>query len=155
MTKLVQLERRSRADVGYESEIERGMDFSAVFAETIGQNPDFALEVPEWEDPPADLREAAWRALHEVADPEFPISLPDLGLVYEVEAVDTTVRVTITFTASACPCVEFIKWDIRERLLEEPGIEEVVIEVTWDPPWTTSRITERGRQALRKAGVSI
>jgi metal-sulfur cluster biosynthetic enzyme len=155
MTKLVQLERRSRADVGYESEIERGMDFSAVFAETIGQNPDFALEVPEWEGPPADLREAAWRALHEVADPEFPISLPDLGLVYEVEAVDTTVRVTITFTASACPCVEFIKWDIRERLLEEPGIEEVVIEVTWDPPWTTSRITERGRQALRKAGVSI
>jgi len=63
--------------------------------------------------------------------------------------------VTVTFTASACPCIEFIKWDIRERLLEEPGIEDVIIEVTWDPPWTTERITERGRTALRKAGVSI
>ena len=155
MTKLVQLTRRPGADAGYESDIERDMDFSAVFAETIGRNPDFQLEIPAWDGPPQDVREAAWRALHEVADPEFPISLPDLGLVYDVEAAGSTVRVTISFTASACPCVEFIKWDIRERLLEEPGIEEVVIEVTWDPPWTTSRITERGRDALRRAGVSI
>jgi metal-sulfur cluster biosynthetic enzyme len=155
MTRLVQLERRTRADCGYESKIEHGMDFSAVFAETIGRNPDFELEIPEWDGPPSDLAEAAWRALHEVADPEFPISLPDLGLVYEVEAAGSTVRVTVSFTASACPCIEFIKWDIRERLLKEPGIEEVVVEITWDPPWTTSRITERGRDALRKAGVSI
>lgn len=155
MTRLVQLTRRTNADAGYESDIERGMDFSAVFAETIGQNPDFELEIPEWDSPPADLREAAWRALHEVPDPEFPISLPDLGLVYEVEAEGSTVRVTVSFTASACPCIEFIKWDIRERLLEEPGIDEVIIEVTWDPPWTTGRITERGRTALRRAGVSI
>lgn len=155
MSHLVQLSRRTNADAGYESPIERGMDLSAVFAESIGRNPDFELEIPVWGSPPADLREAAWRALHEVADPEFPISLPDLGLVYEVEAAGSSVRVTVTFTASACPCIEFIKWDIRERLLEEPGIEEVIIEVTWDPPWTTKRITERGRAALRRAGVSI
>ncbi|MFO7588827.1 MAG: metal-sulfur cluster assembly factor [Gemmatimonadota bacterium] len=155
MERLVQLKRRPEADAGYESDLERGMDFSAVFAETIGRNPDFALEVPEWGSPPADLVEAAWRALHEVPDPEFPISLPDLGLVYDIEAAGSTVRVTVTFTASACPCVEFIKWDIRERLLEEPGIEDVVIEITWDPPWTTDRITERGRRALKRAGVSI
>lgn len=155
MSHLVQLTRRTNADAGYESRIERGMDFSAVFAETIGQNPDFELEIPVWDTPPADLRETAWRALHEVADPEFPISLPDLGLVYEVETAGNSVRVTVTFTASACPCIEFIKWDIRERLLEEPGIDHVIIEVTWDPPWTTKRITERGRTALRRAGVSI
>ena len=50
-----------------------------------------------------DLEERAWRALYEVPDPEFPISLPDLGLVYDVEAAGSTVRVTISFTASACP----------------------------------------------------
>lgn len=155
MERLVQLKRRPQADAGYESDLERGMDFSAVFAETIGRNPDFALEVPVWRDPPADLEEAAWRALHEVPDPEFPISLPDLGLVYGVEAAGSTVRVTVTFTASACPCVEFIKWDIRERLLKEPGIEDVVVEITWDPPWTTDRISERGRRALKRAGVSV
>lgn len=155
MTHLVQLSRRPHADTGYESGIEKDMDFSAVFADTIGKNPEFELEVPEWDTPPEDLREAAWRALHEVSDPEFPISLPDLGLVYGVEASGDTVRVTLTFTASACPCIEFIKWDVRERLLQEPGIEDVIIELTWDPPWTTGRITERGRAALLRAGVSI
>ena len=49
MTRLVQLSRRTSADAGYESDIERGMDFSAVFAETIGQNPDFELEIPTWD----------------------------------------------------------------------------------------------------------
>ncbi|MDT8435877.1 MAG: metal-sulfur cluster assembly factor [Gemmatimonadota bacterium] len=155
MKRLAQLAPRPEADTGYVSDLERGMDFSAVFAETAGRNPDLALEVPEWDGPPDDLAEAAWRALHEVPDPEFPVSLPDLGLVYGIEAVDATVRVTVTFTASACPCIEFIKWDIRERLLAEPGIDEVLVEVTWDPPWDTGRISERGRRALRRAGVSL
>ena len=91
-------------------------------------NPDLVLEVPEWDTPPADLEERAWRALYEVPDPEFPISLVDLGLVYgvavhESDAVpaDARVEVAITLTATACPCVEFIKWDVRDRLLQEAG----------------------------------
>jgi metal-sulfur cluster biosynthetic enzyme len=65
------------------------------------------------------------------------------------------VRVAITLTATACPCVEFIKWDVRDRLLEEPGVTDVEVQITWDPPWTTDMITDRGREALRRAGVSI
>ena len=73
----------------------------------------------------ADLEERVWRALYEVPDPEFPISLVDLGLVYGVEVDESdpagaSVTVAITLTATACPCVEFIKWDVRERLLAEP-----------------------------------
>jgi metal-sulfur cluster biosynthetic enzyme len=149
------------ADAGYESIIDRGVDFSAVFADAAGRNPDLALEVPEWEGPPADLEERVWRALYEVPDPEFPISLVDLGLVYGVDVVEghaaagAAVRVALTLTATACPCVEFIKWDIRDRLLEEPGVTDVQVHITWDPPWTTERISERGRDALRRAGVSI
>lgn len=148
------------ADRGYESALERGVDFSAVFADAIGRNPELVLEVPEWDAPPADLEERVWRALYEVPDPEFPISLVDLGLVYGVEVDEpepgrARVKVTITLTATACPCVEFIKWDIRERLLAEPGLDRVDVHITWDPPWTTDRITDRGRQALRRAGVSI
>ena len=158
MSDLVQIRRsapREAADVGYESPRERGMNFAAVLAESQGRHPDLELEIPEWEGPPASAEEAVWRALHEVADPEFPISLPDLGLIYGVEVEGGTVRVAVTFTASACPCVEFIKWDIRDRLLEEPDIEAVEVEVTWDPPWTTERITERGRRALKRAGVAV
>ena len=50
------------------------MNFSAVFADAMGRNPDLVLEIPEWETPPADLEERVWRALYEVPDPEFPRS---------------------------------------------------------------------------------
>lgn len=149
------------ADAGYVSVTDRGVNFSAVFADVMGRNPDLVLEIPEWESPPANLEERAWRALHEVPDPEFPISLVDLGLVYGVEIIDgdapggDRVRVTITLTATACPCVEFIKWDVRDRLAREPGVSSVDVHITWDPPWTTDRITDRGRQALLRAGVAI
>ncbi len=149
------------ADAGYVSDLDRGVDFSAVFADVMGRNPDLVLEVPDWETPPANLEEQVWRALYEVPDPEFPISLVDLGLVYGVEvaepdgAAGARVTVSLTLTATACPCVEFIKWDVRDRLLAEPGVEQVDVRITCDPPWTTERITDRGRQALRRAGVSI
>lgn len=149
------------ADAGYESVIDRAVDFSAVFADVVGRNPDLVLEIPEWDTPPTTLAERVWRALYEVPDPEFPISLVDLGLVYGVEIEDegadggARVAVAITLTATACPCVEFIKWDIRDRLQKEPGVAAVDVWITWDPPWTTARISERGREALRRAGVSI
>ena len=157
MSDLVRLRRAGgdAADAGYESPRERGMNFAAVLAESAGHHPDLVLEVPEWDGPPASREEAVWRALHEVSDPEFPISLPDLGLIYGVAVDDRTARVEVTFTASACPCVEFIKWDIRDRLLQEEGIDAVEVDVTWDPPWTAERISERGRRALKRAGVAV
>lgn len=94
-----------------------------------------------------------WAALHEVMDPEFPISVVDLGLIYEIRRAGPRVEVELTFTATACPCMDFIQDDTRERLLQEPGVEEVVIDVVWDPPWTTDRITEAGRATLRRYGV--
>jgi len=135
---------------------EEGTDFGAVLRATRGHRDDLPPP-PEFEGPPADLAERARRALYEVADPEFPISLVDLGLVYGVEAYEEAGRVTVrmTFTAMACPCVDFIRWDVIERLEREPGVREVEVETVWDPPWTTSRISERGRERLRRCGVSI
>ncbi|MGH7541937.1 MAG: metal-sulfur cluster assembly factor [Gemmatimonadota bacterium] len=142
---------RSRTRPRYEE----GMNFAAVLRATQGRREDLPPP-PAFEAPPADLAERARRALYEVADPEFPISLVDLGLVYDVAADETEGRVTVTlsFTATACPCMEFIRWDVRERLLEETGVRHVEIETTWDPPWTSGRISERGREILRRAGVS-
>ncbi len=136
--------------------IEEGMDFSAVLAETMGEGR--ALPPPpEWDEPPADLAERARRAMYEVSDPEFAISIADLGLIYRVSADETigVVTVELTFTATACPCTDFIKWDVRDRLLREPGIERVDVEVVWHPPWTTARISERGRRILEDAGIAL
>lgn len=135
---------------------EEGMNFAAVLRASQGAREDLPPP-PEFERPPVDLAERAERALFEVADPEFPISIVDLGLVYGVDADERrgVVTVRLSFTATACPCMDFIRWDIRERLRRERGIERVEIEVLWHPPWTTERISERGRAILRRAGVSI
>lgn len=99
--------------------------------------------------------EALWRALEEVMDPEIPISLVDLGLIYDIRATAGIVQVDLTFTATACPCMAFIKQDIEERLLREPGVDQVVIHEVWNPAWTKGRITERGREQLRQLGISM
>jgi metal-sulfur cluster biosynthetic enzyme len=94
-------------------------------------------------------------ALREVSDPELPISLVDLGLIYDIRRNGTHVDVDCTFTASACPCMAFIREDIRDRLLEEPDVESVHVHEVWDPPWTVERMTAEGRAVLRGAGVTV
>jgi metal-sulfur cluster biosynthetic enzyme len=96
-----------------------------------------------------------WAALQEVQDPEMPINLVDLGVIYGITEHDGVVDVDLTFTAMGCPASDFIVDDVRERLLQEPGVEEVRINVVWDPPWTTARMTEAGRDALEEWGLAV
>ena len=145
MTSLPVIERRPR--------YEEGMNFAAVLRETRGDRE--LPPPPEFEEAPQDLAEEAHRALYEVSDPEFPISIVDLGLVTDVQATaDGTVTVGLTFTSTACPCMDFIHWDVRERLMKIDDVHEVTIETEWDPPWTTARISERGRKLLADCGVA-
>ena len=95
-----------------------------------------------------------WAALGEVMDPELPISLVDLGLIYDVRRSEGVVEIDLTFTATACPCMDFIHEDIRERLLREEDIDEVKINQVWDPPWTVERISEAGKKILKQSGVA-
>ena len=101
-----------------------------------------------------DREARLWSALKEVLDPEIPISLVDLGLIYAVREEGPRVEVDVTFTATACPCMDFIREDIRTRLLQEPDVERVDINEVWDPPWTVERVTPEGREALRRFGVA-
>lgn len=94
-------------------------------------------------------------ALRDVRDPEMPVSLVDLGLIYDLRSDDGVVTVDLTFTAMGCPATEFILDDVRERLLQEPGVREVRVNVVWDPPWTAARITPEGRDALEMWGLAL
>ncbi len=96
-----------------------------------------------------------WSALEQVMDPEVPVSLVDLGLIYDVRKVDGRVEVDLSFTATACPAMGFIQEDIRERLLSEPGVEEVETRIVWEPPWTPDRISETGKRQLESFGISL
>ena len=97
---------------------------------------------------------ALWDALRDVMDPELPISVVDMGLIVDLSQQDGIVDIKLTFTAMGCPAMEFIMDDIRARLLQEPGVREVRIEIVWDPVWTKARLTEVGIEIMRTWGVS-
>jgi len=113
----------------------------------------------KWSDPlpetPANPISAVWDCLGEVLDPEIPISLVDLGLIYAVDFDAGVVEVDLTFTATGCPCMEFIRNDLTERLRGESWINEVKVSDVWDPPWTNEKITPKGRARLRTLGVGV
>ena len=98
-----------------------------------------------------------WAALEQVNDPELPISLVDLGLIYDVRrAADDRRRVVVelTYTAMGCPCTAFIRQDIVERLEAESDVDHVEIIEVWSPAWTRARMTTRGRTLMRTFGVA-
>jgi metal-sulfur cluster biosynthetic enzyme len=96
-----------------------------------------------------------WLALREVEDPEIPVSVVGMGLIVSLSwsEDERAVDLELTFTAMGCPAMDFIQDDIRERLLREPEVEEVRIEVVWDPVWTRSRIREDARATMRGLGI--
>jgi len=99
--------------------------------------------------------DALLEALRDVDDPEMPVNIVDLGIVYAVRREGGLVTVDLTFTAMGCPASEFILEDVRERLLREPGVDQVAINIVWDPPWSTRRMTQAGRDALEMWGVAV
>lgn len=92
-------------------------------------------------------------ALAEVLDPEYPVSVVDLGLVRGVEVGDSAVRVDVVYCSLGCPCIELIEDDIRERLLQLDGIEQVEVREVFDR-WSRRDISARGLKILSASGVT-
>ena len=96
--------------------------------------------------------EQVQQALKEVLDPEYPVSVWDLGLIRAVQVEGQRVRVRVTYTSLGCPCTELIQQDIRERLLQLEGVREVTIEESFEP-WSRGDISAEGILRLREIGV--
>ncbi len=96
--------------------------------------------------------EEARDALREVWDPEYPISLVDLGLIRGVEIEGSTAKIKLTYTCMGCPAMDMIQEDVEERLLRMDGIDEVDREVVWET-WSRKDITPLGRKQLKQVGV--
>jgi metal-sulfur cluster biosynthetic enzyme len=96
-----------------------------------------------------------WSALRDVEDPEIPISVVGMGLIVSLayRPGERAVDIELTFTAMGCPAMDFIQDDIRERLLREPDVDAVRIEIVWDPVWTRARIREDARETMRGLGI--
>jgi metal-sulfur cluster biosynthetic enzyme len=104
-----------------------------------------------------DTLRRLWSALSEVEDPELPVSIVDMGLIVSVgyESASETARLKITYTAMGCPAMDMIQDDIRARLLREPDVAHVDIDVVWDPVWTHRRLSQSARDTMRGLGVSV
>lgn len=98
---------------------------------------------------------ALWQALEEVEDPEYPVSVVDMGLIYSIALSGGIAQVELSFTSMGCPCMEYIIDDVRGRLLQEPIVSEVVLQIVWDPPWTRQRLTEKGAEKLKRWGIAV
>ena len=93
--------------------------------------------------------EAIVEALRTVHDPEIPVNIYDLGLIYDTERLeDGDVRILMTLTAPACPVAGEMPYDVAAAVSGVVGVGEVVVVLTWEPPWTQDRMTEDAKLIL-------
>jgi len=118
-------------------------------ADAIGQE---AVKAPEL--PPnareEDVKQLAWEQMRTCYDPEIPINIVDLGLVYECDVLPNedgtrTVEVKITLTAPGCGMGEILVDDVRDKISRIPTVRETRVELTFDPPWNQSMMSEAAR----------
>jgi len=103
----------------------------------------------------ANIELAVWEALATVDDPEIPaVSVVDMGMIAHVDVDGGEVRVTVLPTFTGCPAIGVIKQDVGAAVAAVDGVESVTVETTFDPPWTTDRITEKGRANLKEFGLA-
>jgi len=119
-------------------------------ADAIGKEP---LEAPAAAG--GSLEDQVWAALKTCYDPEIPVNIVDLGLVYSMELTPDgeaqRVDVKMTLTAQGCGMGGAIAADARLKLLDLPGITDAEVEIVWDPPWTPQMISAEGRERLGMA----
>ena len=99
----------------------------------------------------ADVKDA----LRDVYDPEIPVNVVDLGLIYDVSIVDGRVEVEMTLTSMGCPIADQIFEKVTDTIAGVDGVEEVQVNPTWDPPWSPEKATDAGQQKLRAMGISF
>jgi len=90
-------------------------------------------------------------ALRKCIDTELGINVVDLGLVYGIEVSGGKVRVRMTLTTPGCPLHAFFVKDVEEKVKELPGVEEAVVELVWEPPWSPEKMSE---EAKKKFGIA-
>ena len=96
-----------------------------------------------------------WDALAGVADPEIPaVSVVDMGMIREISTEGDAVRVVVLPTFTGCPAIAEIISDVRAAVEEVDGVRQVEVDTSFDPPWTTDRITEDGRRKLTEFGLA-
>ncbi|MGE4618492.1 MAG: SUF system Fe-S cluster assembly protein [Planctomycetota bacterium] len=94
------------------------------------------------------LEDRVVKAMESCFDPEIPVNIYELGLIYRVDICDSKVDVDMTLTSPACPVAGTLPGELEQKVQEVDGVEECKVGVVWDPPWTKDRMTESARLQL-------
>jgi len=98
----------------------------------------------------SEIYQEVIKALKEIYDPEIPVNVYDLGLIYRVNVLEGgTVYITMTLTTPSCPVAEMIPGQVENRIRFVEGVKEVIVNLVWDPPWTKEMMSE---EALLELG---
>ena len=110
--------------------------------QNIESNSAASLQVP-------DLREKILAAIKTVYDPEIPVDIFELGLIYEIEIFPlNNVHILMTLTSPSCPSAEAIPTEVEQRIKAIPGVNDVKVEITWDPPYSQDMMSEAAKLEL-------
>lgn len=104
---------------------------------------------PDGETAPKPTEDAIIAAIAEVYDPEIPVNIYELGLIYAIEISDANaVKVEMTLTAPACPSAQELPEQVHNAVMTVPGVASCDVETVWEPPWDPSRMTDEARLQL-------
>ena len=108
-----------------------------------------AAWTPDGETTPKPSEDALIAAIQTVHDPEIPVNIYELGLIYTIDIHDDgKVKVEMTLTAPACPSAQELPEQVKEAVMAVPGVVDCEVETVWDPPWDQSRMSEEARLQL-------
>lgn len=118
-------------------------------ADAIGKEPEPAPELPE-NASERDVEQLVWDQMRRCYDPEIPINIVELGLVYRCDIEkrddgDRRVAIDMTLTAPGCGMGDILAYDVREKVLQIPTVEEVAVEIVFDPPWSFEMMSDAAK----------
>lgn len=100
--------------------------------------------------------EALLEALKVVKDPEIPLNVVDLGLIYSLNVEnDGTVNIEMTLTSMGCPVQDMIQADAELAVMKVPGVKRVNVDFVWSPPWSPAKMSDDGKKQMRMFGFNI
>jgi metal-sulfur cluster biosynthetic enzyme len=117
-----------------------------------GVDPD---DLPATGEGATGLEADVFEQLYGVEDPEMPISVVDLGLIYGVDVAEGHATVTMTLTYTGCPARDYLQEDVRQAAERAEGVDSAEVELVWNPEWNLELVTEAGKDDLREFGVSV